>query len=501
MRGAVSIALVGVAIGCGKPVPEQQAHIKAAAWNPNVPGPAVVVNPAFAVSAWAVDKANASGCASDSNLCQTTTCGGGLIGPCRTKKELRYRLGVDSCWDLAQGTTITFMSSDTDNTDPFPICVNAQRGGYLILKGALGSGQTFSGPASLPNNFQNLQRGNGTVPRINLGATLGTSVPNGTMIADTTTGYRTWVHDNVITTSYHATMPLAVVTLPTTTISPTENYSSSASGSTGSINFQSGDSATLFTPVSVNIPSLECKNFDTGADAATSYPCIMMQQFRIYDPAGSGVDVVKWGVDVVGYDMYVDRLIQLTGSTSEAHDVGCVNCYVTSGLIGERLSTGHFWRFVGGTFTAAATQINPSGPGIALDGDAWLTASATFGKGVALGLVAIQNATTLTLGTQDTNAELANGYAGLFLWSASSTGAIVNVIQQGRLGVDTSINSTFAATLLNSITWELNGATTGCGYGTGGLANCGTTLTPAFFDDAGTVVNPAGGAMITKVVQ
>ena len=66
----------------------------------------VVMPAACAVRRVYIDEGDSSGCASDFNSCQSSVCGPGGSGPCKTLKEWNHRCEE---W-LEEGTCVTLMS-------------------------------------------------------------------------------------------------------------------------------------------------------------------------------------------------------------------------------------------------------------------------------------------------------------------------------------------------------------------------------------------------------
>lgn len=82
----------------------------------------------WTVPNWYIDPANTTGCAADTNTCTSATCAGAGTGPCATYAEIVVHRWGTTAPTLAQNTTVSFLSSHSDNSDPVilaPILKNA----------------------------------------------------------------------------------------------------------------------------------------------------------------------------------------------------------------------------------------------------------------------------------------------------------------------------------------------------------------------------------------
>lgn len=105
-----------------------------------------IIPPSWTVPNWDIDPANITGCASDSNSGTSSTCGTSGIGPLKTYQELNvHRWGClgnpIACPRLRQSTTITFLSSQTDGTDPVYFTPGVENGALVMIQGVLTAAQ------------------------------------------------------------------------------------------------------------------------------------------------------------------------------------------------------------------------------------------------------------------------------------------------------------------------------------------------------------------------
>lgn len=75
-----------------------------------------VIPTVWTVPSWFIDPSNSSGCSSDQNDCQHSSCSGSQ-GPCNTWGEIMARFGTKTP-QIQQNQTFTFMSSQTSWWDP-----------------------------------------------------------------------------------------------------------------------------------------------------------------------------------------------------------------------------------------------------------------------------------------------------------------------------------------------------------------------------------------------
>lgn len=87
-------------------------------------------------SSWYIDPTNSTGCARDTNNCTSATCDNGGSGPCLTYGQIVRRWG-SACPTITSNVTITFLSSQADDSDPVVVCVESTKDVYLEVKAAL----------------------------------------------------------------------------------------------------------------------------------------------------------------------------------------------------------------------------------------------------------------------------------------------------------------------------------------------------------------------------
>jgi hypothetical protein len=97
-------------------------------------GATPILPAAWSVASWFVDPQNVSGTASDANACTSSG------APCLTWQEINvHRWGClgspGACPRIRQTTTITFLSSHTDNSDPVVLVPQIENASVFSLQG------------------------------------------------------------------------------------------------------------------------------------------------------------------------------------------------------------------------------------------------------------------------------------------------------------------------------------------------------------------------------
>lgn len=386
------VALVAgsvVAIWTTNKSPKQQpSHTLSAV---GIPPP---LNPNWSVAAWFVDPQNTTTCASDDNSCTSATCGaaGSGVGPCKTWGQINaIRWGClgspVACPRLRQTTTITFLSSHTDDTDPVESFPSIEHGGSLIFTANLTQTvpsvgtSTFTTVINYSNSSATNQAANDT------GQLIGNK---GAMVVDMTKSATFWCNEGTVNGSHicRMTVPMGTVTAPPTALQVPSLFVNMTGGA-GAPGLASGDTYVEYVTTNVNIVAVKPIIADWSA-AAPAIPTngVFLYHLNIFDPSGTpGTNTVRWGAGVIGLEIHHDRVIDLDGNPGN-NDDGCVNCSGWGGAIGGRLSSGHSWHYLGGEFSSTTvTTMNITGMGVIFDGLAMYEGAATFPQGVTLGLV------------------------------------------------------------------------------------------------------------------
>lgn len=425
------------------------------------------------------------------------TADGTSAHPFKSWVKIATMLGAPP-WRVQSPLTISIPAAggDTDNSDPIDLSdFRCEAGAYVLVEGTLPASQAFSGPitsisqdgaAARAANIQN-------VMRLNVVGTTGIQA-NEQLIVDSTHGARWWVTATSASNLVRGTMPLSPVSIPTANTNLAEQHTAVATN----------DNITLNVPPAVNITRVVPRVADAAPNA---YPCVFLHQLRILDPGGIGADAIDWGPSVAGYEIAIDRILNLVGNAETTNAAGCVNCYLAGGFSGSRLGTGKFWHLNGGTIASSATLINAQGMGISIDSDAWINGG-TFNDGVQLGLVFVGQTVsagggaTLQINGNGILAATSGGYsstaAAVAIWGGASA-SVLDVSGRGTLDIKTGTGT--ADLLVTTI--QLNETTTGIAVNGSSLTSA-ITLTGANLDLAvgsggcgGACFKPGGGSITT----
>ena len=193
-----------------------------------------VFNPNWQVANWFIDPSLGS----DGYTGQNSVFTSGTTGPLKTWGELAIRYGTASP-RLRQNTTITFVSSHTDNTDPVYFMPYIENGAQLTLKGAFGSAQQV-GAGTL--NVVTPKNRN-TPQLLTSSFTLSSgAVAVGNVIVNSTHSSVAWVYQSLGGGVFAISQPMAPVVLPFD-INPTAEVDT----------WTTGDTVTIYQPTAINI--------------------------------------------------------------------------------------------------------------------------------------------------------------------------------------------------------------------------------------------------------
>jgi hypothetical protein len=192
-------------------------------------GPAVSSpSTAMQVPTWYIDPQATVPTASDNNDCQTAAT------PCLTWGQIVARWGTYRP-RLRQNTTVTFLSSQSGNSDPVywdPYC---EAGAWALIQGSLGAAQQIA-----TGTLSNVTAKNRATPQLLL-AQSGATATN-QLVVNATHPSTAWTYALNAGSIYKMTQPLATQTIPFASIYPAEVDT-----------WANGDSVTVYAPVQVNI--------------------------------------------------------------------------------------------------------------------------------------------------------------------------------------------------------------------------------------------------------
>lgn len=432
-------------------------------------------------AAWWIDPGNSSGCASDNNTGTSATCVTGTnTGPLLTWGNLQVqkwgcRGNPIGCPRLRQNTTITFLSSQSGNTDPIVNLPQLEAGAWEAIVGNLGVAQTLTS-----TTLASVTAKNRATPQLLQAAFSGSALDGGSytpavsqtssqLIVNTTHPSRAWLNAQVSGSTYSVSQPLAAIAAGA--------YASTA---TEVDTWANSDAVTIYQPVSLNIVRVQPTVADNNASISTA---VYLQTFSQLDPQGAGYDPSYIGSRVVITDsMMAGRWVVLdstsqdgVASLSNGAGWGLVNVYMGIGMIGGPTAiAGNAAAFFGGV--VAATNASTL-PGTVFDFD-----SIVRGPTSAYSAGNVFVASGPTCGGSCWTYAGSSGIAGRGngeFWGAGT----VNAAADCRVSYPAGAGK--AAATFVGVTLTVNGGTKGCimnPAAASAFATCNTTLSAANLD-------------------
>lgn len=225
-------------------------------------GATPIIPTSWTVPAWFVDPANSSGNASDGNACTTSG------APCLTWHEINdHRWGCVgnpyNCPRFQQGTTITFTSSHTDDTDPVYFRPAWELGANApVIAGALGASQQIASGV-----LSNVTAKNRATPQLLLAQSGANAI--GQYVVNSTHSSVAWTYALSSGSIYKMTQPEVPIVLPSNACTAEVDT------------WANGDSVTVYQPVSVNIVAISgvFDKFNGGF----SNSAIILHNINIFD--------------------------------------------------------------------------------------------------------------------------------------------------------------------------------------------------------------------------
>jgi hypothetical protein len=415
----------------------------------------------WATAAWYVDPSNVTTCAADTNSCTSATCSVGGVGPCLTYGQIVSRWGTISP-RLRQSTTIEFLSSHTDNTDPVYFRPFIEAGAVVQIFGPLGAAQQIASGV-----LSNVTAKNRSTPQLLLANSGATAV--GQLVVNTTHASRAWTYAVSSGSIYKMTEPSVAVAVP-------------GSCGAGVDTWANGDSVTVYQPVKVNLVDVSA-TFDQ-LNGGFNNVTVFIYNVSGFDPASFNCLHLT---NATLYESYSARFVKFDGSPGVGFSF--CNDVTNNGISGGSFTTNT-------TISAGAHglsgQINDLF-NIFLNTDVILASptgvGATFANASAGSPVYIETGKALNVTGSF------NGSGGI--WWGPGT---INLFGQARF----VYTANAATNLLSGI--KINNGTTACSH-TGASPDviaCGITLSAANLDAAagvagfgGLAFNVGGGAFTT----
>lgn len=412
-----------------------------------------IIPSSWTVPAWVIDPVNGN----DNNTCTTNG------SACKTYAEIAARWGTYSP-RLRQSTTLTWLTSQPDNTDPIyftPFAENDATPQIVCSLTQVASGTLGSVTAK-----------NRATPQI-LQADIGASGAIHQLLIDTTAGGRAWVYKNVAGTIFALSQPLAPAAAPPTLPNGTEVDT-----------FTNGDAFTLNTPVTIDLQLFAPTNgqYVTANNMGYVTNCTTRQA-----ATSRGATFVNSAVRFV--ESRLSQAAMFVYSQPSANDNGgCFNCDANSGISGGIVTGMTTGSGTGQLVMSAGIVSNLIGAmQVAQDTIVQFAYTATTpGVNSTLGNVCI-----------DTGANLNVSGSQLFVLSGSILWGAGNIKTLG-VGHITYTAGQGTATFINTGTRTIDGSATACSH-TGAapdVINCGINITGANLDAAAGAAGFGGNAFM-----
>jgi hypothetical protein len=393
---------------------------------------------------------------------------------------------------LRQNTTVTFLSSHVDNSDPVIFRPFIQNQAQVSIQGVLGAAQqTATGVLA------GVVAKNRAAPQL-LNATLPAGAAVNQLIVNTTHPSRAWTYVALGAGAFSISQPLTPqAVFPTTSIlGPLPTLVDT---------WANGDAVTIFEPVKVNIADLSPTWCDVKA--ATFNNFVSLYQLTVFDPAaiiGLGNLIVNNGSAINIVEARCDRCVTLTGQAAgvvnpcfiNADFVGGLQCPMIASQLVSNNNAQNVYIF-GGILKGNAVAVNCS----RLEADVIVTSGVGFPQGsiVTWGNFYIEAGRTFLFGPAGVSAPLAGYAGGPIIWGPGT----ISVIGSSRLVYPPGAGKA-VATFLNTGGIRLNNAVTAYSVSGGAAAvwSGGIALNPATLDAAqgiagfgGLAINPGGASV------
>jgi hypothetical protein len=444
------------------------------------PGSQQLALASWATPAWYIDPANATGSASDGNGCTTQA------APCTTYAEIVRRWGTTAP-AFAQTVTVTFLSSQADNTDPVTASPSLSSGSNLLIEGVLGPAQQVTSGVLSAVAVKNRTTGH------LLQATLPAGAAAGQLVINATHASRAWVYANAGGATWYLSQPLA----------PAASFPPPAVETPAEVDtWANGDAVSLYAPVNVDVAQASAAVDPNGSNTAG---VVELYQLTVFDPAGPNrYDPFAFTSRVRVVESAVQRVSEGTALSGATVAPSFLNDNVEADVASDLgPAPGASLSVTGGQINSPAFGAYVSMRGADLDGDIILGASTradliggTYGEAFLDHGVVVSVLDGALSCTPDSGA-----YGSPVLWGPGT----VDVAGTASMAYPAAAGRA-QSTFIGGLALQLDSATTACSGtpATNGNWHCGIALTAANLDLAaasggfgGTAVQP-GGATITN---
>ncbi len=428
--------------------------------------------------AWYIDPANSTGKASDSNACTTAA------KPCLTYARVATLWGTYSP-TLAQNTTVTFLSSQPDDTDPVYFNPLIENDVSVTLQGALGAAQQVASGAL--SNVVAKTRSAGQLWQ----ATLPSGAAPGQLVVNGTRTSRAWIYKSAGASNWLLSQPLASNNLASIFPPETDNWAN-------------GDAVVLYQPVTVDLA--QAMPLTPGGNIANENLNLTIYQITVADGSVAATSATQDDLQINNNLLVVESSIRKTVSVEDQgkeYESSFANVDFSQSVLATATElTMSFWggQTRHGTGQIVSLPAGDIGADIIVSGEWDVSTGNVYSAFIDTGSVFVARSSFLG----------AYAYGSpIGFWGPGA----VDVVGNARLEYppsDTAV-SLFLQTgglFLNVDPTALEGATApvasaACSVAPSGTWTCGIPLTPANLDKpvasggfGGTAVNP-GGASVT----
>jgi hypothetical protein len=424
----------------------------------------------WTVPHWVYDASNASGTASDSNDCLTTST------PCLTFQEISvHRWGClgnpFACPRLAQATTIEQLSSSTSTTDLIYLYPAIEQGAYLSFFGPLGAAQQVCTGAITVTASKVRTKGASSLLTVTLPVGCSSAAANETVV-NTSHPSVAYLNTNTSGTTWTMSQPLARVSVPWSGTDPPEVDT-----------WATSDTVTVYAPVLSPIVAVG----DVVQLAGTPISGVYVSDVRVKHASTS---VFQVGPNVTINEVRSSSYIYLNVNQ-------VTNTFISS--VGENGVQSAAWSDSVGppTWKGGILQNNSQNQfGVALEGGV-IWKGFGYDANAQINEVYVSSGATLVASGISFGGTYP-GQATNFIWGPGTF-----VVNQGS---SFFLNHTTAAPCLLVSTTQLNFFSTGCSTSnvSGSVTNCNITVDGAHIDAAfgtagggGMLWTPSGANFVT----
>ena len=458
-----------------------QRHVVGAARPPTWP-------PNWTVPTWYIDGANVTGCAKDSNTCQSATCTPGTnVGPCARYAEIGARWGTTSPV-LRQATQVTWLS-DAASSDFVTATVTYVNGGGLTLCGTLTQAASGTlGTVTAKN------RAAGQLTNANLGQAVAGFV--GFLLQDVTHPAWAWVDAAVSTNVAALTQPMAQQFNPACVAQSSPVYEQDV--------LQAGDAYVVWRPTQVPIGDLRATAISGVGNNPSQNFWVPLQIAHLWSPSTAGPGLLSSYLPMGTYFMAETRfdskvVISAESMAQEPFDPWANNRFVGGLQTNDSGYGSEFGAICGGSLgVVGSTPSSVTNASLNFDCDVLIHGYLQTTGNAGLGLAYVDSASPadVLVGLTIIRPILVPGTSALWGPGAITVTAMSTLFY----------SSSPATQLLQTGGVTLNGSGTACAFDTTvdpSLWHCGRALTNANLAalvDAGGFANAAIDPKVSSVI-